>query len=512
MFKGARTITLLFSFLVPLLIQGKEGEVIMGDVPKAAREFRGVWVATVANIDWPSRPGLTSAQQKTELIAILDKAVELNLNAIILQVRPMCDALYASKYEPWSYFLSGEMGKAPEPYYDPLEFAVEEAHKRALELHAWFNPYRALHPTSKPPVSSNHISKTHPELVRQYGKFLWLDPGEKSVLEHSIGVILDVVQRYDIDGVHIDDYFYPYPEKDKEGKLIDFPDEPSWKKYKDAGGKLSRDDWRRDNVNRFVVRYYQGVKALKPWVKVGISPFGIWRPGYPAVVAGLDQFQEIFADAKLWLEKGWVDYFTPQLYWKISAPKQPYKELLKWWVEQNKQGRHIWPGNFTSKVLRGEGQSWPAEEIINQIQATREQKGASGNVHFSMKALLKNGDNINTLLKTGVYSEPALIPASPWLDNNAPDFPKVAMQKEETGDIILNINLPADDVWQLACYSKKNQKWSLNKIYSARKNTQVALKISRLELPDEIALSILDRCGNESPHTLLYLQPSQKAK
>jgi uncharacterized lipoprotein YddW (UPF0748 family) len=297
--------------------------------PALPREFRGAWVASVGNIDWPSKAGLTTQQQQAELLALLDKAVALRLNAIVLQVRPGCDALYASKLEPWSEYLTGTMGRAPEPSYDPLAFAVTEAHRRGLELHAWFNPFRARHAAAKSPAASNHISKTRPELVRKYGALLWLDPGEAAVHEHSLRVILDVTRRYDVDGVHLDDYFYPYPEKTAAKQVVPFPDDASWRKYQKSGGKLARDDWRRDNVNRFVQRLYASVKAEKPWVKVGISPFGIWKPGNPPGVRGMDATQEIFADALKWFHAGWVDYFAPQLYWSIDAPEQSFPALLK---------------------------------------------------------------------------------------------------------------------------------------------------------------------------------------
>src|SRR6185503_16315818 len=220
------------------------------------REFRGAWIASVANIDWPSVPGLSTREQQDELVAILDRAVALRLNAVILQVRPAADALYASPYEPWSEYLSGRMGQAPNPYYDPLEFAVNEAHRRGLELHAWFNPYRAHHPSGKSRPSANHISVTNPELVKKYGSMLWMDPGEPEVRDRTLQVILDVVQRYDIDGVHIDDYFYPYKERDSRGRVIDFPDAVSWRKYLRSGGTLSRDDWRRANVDSLIHAVY----------------------------------------------------------------------------------------------------------------------------------------------------------------------------------------------------------------------------------------------------------------
>jgi uncharacterized lipoprotein YddW (UPF0748 family) len=230
------------------------------------REFRGAWVATVANKDWPSKPGLSTAQQKAELLAILDRAALLKLNAIVFQVRPQCDAMYASPIEPWSEYLTGTMGRAPQPFYDPLAFAVEEAHNRGLELHAWFNPYRALHDSSRSPVATNHISKTRPDLVRKYGKYLWLDPGDPDVQIRSLRVVMDVVKRYDIDAVHFDDYFYP----DKESPL-DFPDGATWRKF-GADGPLNRADWRRENVNTFVQRVYESVHAAKPWVKSDTNP------------------------------------------------------------------------------------------------------------------------------------------------------------------------------------------------------------------------------------------------
>ena len=198
--------------------------------PAPACEFRGVWVATVGNIDWPSKAGLTTQQQKSELLVLLDHAVRLRLNAIIFQVRPGCDALYASTFEPWSEYLTGKMGQAPAPFYDPLAFAIEAAHQRGLELHAWFNPFRAHHIKARSPVSADHVSKTHPQWVKTYGPELWLDPGEEAVHDYSLKVILDVLKRYDIDGVHLDDYFYPYPEKDAHGQLLPFPDWSSWRK------------------------------------------------------------------------------------------------------------------------------------------------------------------------------------------------------------------------------------------------------------------------------------------
>lgn len=389
--------------------------------PKPPREFRGVWIATVDNIDWPSKKDLSTAQQQAELIALLDRAAKLKLNAIVFQVRPQCDALYASSLEPWSEFLTGQMGRAPHPLWDPLQFVIAESHKRGLELHAWFNPYRALHPAAKGPVAPHHISRTKPQLVRPVGKYLWLDPGERDVQEHSLAVVRDVVKRYDVDGVHFDDYFYPYPEKDERGNELPFPDDASWRKF-GLASKLSRDDWRRENANAFVQRVYQMVKAEKPWVKFGISPFGIWRPGHPAQVKGFDQYGKLYADARKWLANGWVDYFAPQLYWPIDSPAQSFPALLNWWNGQNPKQRHIWPGLAISKLNEG----WKSDEIIQQVRLTARQPVSAGQIHFSMKHFARQ-PTLASALQAGPYHQAALIPAMPWLIGENPTKPNVTV-------------------------------------------------------------------------------------
>ena len=398
---------LLRSFLVALLFSDS-----LALAQGAEREFRGAWVATVNNIDWPSSRLLTMTQQKQELLAILDRCQLLRLNVVILQVRPACDALYPSKLEPWSEYLTGGPGKPPVPaVWDPLEFAVEQAHARGMELHAWVNPFRARHSTgTKTLVASNHVSKKHPEWVRSYGSQLWLDPGLAEVHDYSARVILDIVQRYDVDGLHIDDYFYPYPEPQTGTPKIPFPDGPSWAAYQKSGGKLARDDWRRDNVNRFIARMYREVHEVKPWVKVGISPFGIYRPGQPALIKGLDQFQSLYADPKTWLANGWLDYLAPQLYWRIDPPAQSFPALLKWWAENNPKHRLIVAGLNTYAVGTGTN-PWPASEIARQVEIARGQSGVSGHIHWNMSALMKNRSGVVDELKRAEYPQPALPPA-----------------------------------------------------------------------------------------------------
>jgi uncharacterized lipoprotein YddW (UPF0748 family) len=464
--------------------------------PSPPREFRGVWVATVGNIDWPSRRGLTTKQQQAELLALLDRAAVLRLNAVIFQVRPMADALYASRLEPWSEYLTGTLGKAPDPLYDPLELAVREAHARGLELHAWFNPYRAWHPSAVSPAPANHLVKSRPDLARPYGKHYWLNPTSKDVQDHSINVILDVVKRYDVDGVHIDDYFYPYPEKDADGRPIPFPDDDTWAEYGKAGGTLSRDDWRRDAVNRFVERMYGEVKAAKPWVKVGISPFGIWRPGHPEGISGFDQYAQLYADARRWLNEGWCDYFCPQLYWRIGQEKQSYPRLLAWWAGENRKGRHLWPGNYTSRVT-GAKNGWPAGEIVEQVKLTRAQKGATGNVHFSMKALLTNSGGVADALKE-VYAEPALVPASPWIKEKVPARPTIEWKQADRR--ALTIRPGSETVRLYVVRHRTADRWTIRLIPA---DGGRAVTVAFDAAPARVAVSAVGRAGGESELALI---------
>ncbi|MBL8087932.1 MAG: family 10 glycosylhydrolase [Chthonomonas sp.] len=389
--------------------------------PTIPREFRGVWVATVDNIDWPTKRGLSTADQKAELLKIVETAYNLRLNAIVFQVRPSADAMYKSALEPWSIYLNGADGKAPNPAWDPLEFIIAECHKRGMELHAWFNPYRAWHPAAKADPSAGHIAKMHPEVVRDYGTFMWMDPSEPFVQQRSYDVMIDVVKRYDVDGIHIDDYFYPYPVRDADKKLVDFPDAKNFDAYQSSGGKLNKGDWRRKQVDDFIQRLYTGIHKTKRHVQFGISPFGIYRPGVPeGTSAGIDQYDALYADCLKWLQNGWMDYMTPQLYWPIGQKLQSYPVLLKWWLENNTKGRHLIPGNYTGQI--GSDASWPVSEIENQIDLTRK-AGAEGNIHFSMKVFTRNAKGVNDALRSGKYADRALPPASPWLSGGAVPAP-----------------------------------------------------------------------------------------
>jgi uncharacterized lipoprotein YddW (UPF0748 family) len=486
--------------------------------PPVAREFRAVWVATVANIDWPSRPGLSAWEQQAELLRILNAAAALNLNAVVLQVRPAGDALYPSRYEPWSEFLTGQQGRPPEPFYDPLAFAVEEAHRRGLELHAWFNPFRARHPSDASEAARTHVSRTHPELVRPYGKYLWLDPGDEAVRRFTTGVILDVVRRYDVDGVHIDDYFYPYRESDSAGRTIDFPDDSTWARYVRAGGTLARDDWRRQNVDRFVRDLHREIKRAKPWVKFGVSPFGIWRPGNPPGTIGLDSYQEIFADSRTWLVNGWADYFVPQLYWRAADSTHAYGTLLDWWATQNVRRRHVWPGLAAYRVRDDSAGGWPAWEIVEQVRVTRDvlsstggRQGDAGAVFFSARALVENRDGLADALRSGPFAEPALVPPSPWLDDRAPARPTARLGTDAaTGGARVDF-APAS--------GRAVRRWVVRARFPAGWTTAVLPATQRFELlttsaasdrPDVVVVTAVDRLGNESAARVLR-SPSASA-
>ncbi|MEX2641072.1 MAG: family 10 glycosylhydrolase [Balneolales bacterium] len=459
------------------------------NIPEVPREFRAAWIASVANIDWPSQPGLSTANQKAELRMMMDRMVAMNMNAVILQIRPATDALYLSALEPWSEYLTGEMGKAPEPFYDPLDFAIEEAHKRGLEFHAWFNPFRSLHSSAKSEISADHISRMNPGIVREYGRQQWLDPGSQAAQDHTIRVIIDVVQRYDIDGVHLDDYFYPYKETDSTGTAIDFPDELIWARYSEG---MSREDWRRNNVNRFIERLYMEIKRSDPQVRFGISPFGIWRPGFPDNVDGLDVYTEVYADTRRWLRNGWLDYFSPQLYWAINQPGQSYPILLEWWNQQNDHSRHLWPGNYASRVESGAMVNWPASEILNQVEATRQNPNADGNILFSISVLMEDRGGLARALRTGTYQHQALVPASPWLGDTAPLKP-VTDLREFGGSAELSL-MPADNefAWLWVIKSFQGNRWDIEIVPGWKHLHNLEGK------PEVIVVTAVNRLGIES--------------
>jgi len=481
--------------------------------PKAQQEFRAAWVATVANINWPSKPGLSTDEQKKEALALLDFLKTHNFNAVIFQVRPQADALYQSNLEPWSYYLTGQQGKAPEPYYDPLQYWIEEAHNRGLELHVWLNPYRAHH-VAGGPVTDSSLVKRRPNLALYLKEgYWWFDPSMKEVQDHSAAVVRDLVRRYDLDGVHFDDYFYPYPSYNKNE---DFPDSTTWMAYQASGGKLSRGDWRRKSVNDFIERVYKEIKAEKKHVKFGLSPFGIWRPGYPEGIGGFDQYDVLYADAKLWLNKGWIDYFAPQLYWPINREAQSYPMLLGWWARENTKNRHLWPGISVGRDTTAANRVEVVNEIMISRGITPQSKGV---IHWSISSLTRN-PALATAVLDGPYKKPALVPASSWLDKKAPGTPLVAV--DSTADKVKVSWSAADagDVFRWVVYYQHGATWNYTILNRGDQSIELE-KVLKRTLPAQgsnparevvtpitrVAVAAVDRTGNEGERREVVLRP-----
>lgn len=458
--------------------------------PPLPREFRGAWVATVDNIDFPSRPGLSASQLRIELEAIVARAVELKLNALVFQVRPCGDALYESKLEPWSEFLVDAQGKRPDGGFDPLAYLIDRCHQRGLQLHAWFNPFRASHPACKSAPHASHVTQKAPQLCVTYGKYQWMDPGNPTAAKWSLATIQDVVRRYDVDGVHVDDYFYPYPEGNKP-----FPDDASYARYRGGGGSLGRSDWRRKNIDVFVQQMRALVHADKPHVAVGISPFGIARPGVPkGISAGIDQYEQLAADVVKWLREGWVDYLTPQLYWPIDQKAQAFDVLLKWWHSQNPKQRAMWPGINPGRALDG-ARNWRPDELADQIALLRGADRAPGHIHFSFKALRKDAPNVALALRDRVYAEPVVAPAMPWLQAPAP--PTLAPRVE--GGERPVVSWQADPAAHfVAVQARERSRWRVVEIVGGNR-TQAALPADC----DAVALTAIARNGVAGKPTAL---------
>ncbi|MEI8158106.1 MAG: family 10 glycosylhydrolase [Burkholderiales bacterium] len=487
--------------------------------PPAPREFRAAWVATVANIDWPSRKGLSSAQQQAEMQAILNQAAALQLNALILQIRTHADALYSSPLEPWSEYLSGTQGQTPEPFYDPLALWIEQAHARGLELHAWFNPFRARLSQSASKPAANHLSQTQPAWVKPYGEQLWIDPGESAAADHTMAVLMDVLQRYDVDGIHLDDYFYPYPVTlGNESKVeVDFPDQSAWQRYVDGGGNLARNDWRRANVDALIQRMHAGIRSIKPWVRFGVSPFGLGRPELrPSGIQGFSQYHKLYADVERWLQQGWMDYLVPQLYWRMDQTAQAFVPLLDYWHTQNPHKRNIFAGLFTSKIAASDADAkaaWSPEEIVNQIATVRSRAPGSGHVHFSMVALMQNRQGVADTLRTQTYRTPALVPASPWLESGTPDAPLTELRLQPSGALELSMRTPPSGkpVARWAVWLRFGEQWAFQVCMQPTLSIPaVQAGIAGAALTG-IVVSALDRVGNESPRVGLIPLPPMGA-
>ncbi|MBU6159745.1 MAG: family 10 glycosylhydrolase [Myxococcales bacterium] len=447
------------------------------------REFRGIWVATVSNINFPSRTGLSVAQLRTEIRAMVDLSRRVGLNAIVFQVRPEGDALYDSRVEPWSRYLTGTQGR--DPGLDPLAELIAYAHEQGVEVHAWMNPYRARATASSTAVSPN-MAIDYPQYAYRYGSGTWMDPGAAPVQQRLLDVVEDLVTRYDLDGIHFDDYFYPYPDGE-------FPDSATWNAYRASGGTLNIGDWRRDNVNRMMEQVHQLVLDLDPDVRFGIAPFGIYRPGIPPGITGLDQYAAIYADPVRWMEEGWVDYLAPQLYWPTTQTAQAYEVLLDWWVTVNPL-LYIFAGNYLSKL--GDSSAWTIAEFREQLRLSRAYRAENsmGNIWFQIGPLENNESGIADIFRTEFYARPALTPELASALGESIEPPRITSSTSE-------VTITHDDAAALRAYTVYRDAgggaWQLDRIIPASSGGAVSLPAGRW------AIAAVDRRGIESQGVVL---------
>ncbi len=377
--------------------------------PRTAAEMRGVWLATVSNRDWPSRPGLTAAEQRGELIAHLDRAVRCRLNTVVLQVRPTADALWPSPYEPWSEYLTGTQGR--NPGWDPLGTAVREAHARGLELHAWFNPYRVANHADPTRLAASHPARRHPDWVVPYGGKLYYDPGQPEVRAFVRRAMLDAVARYPVDAVHFDDYFYPYP---VAGQTFD--DDDAYDRY--GGDFDSRAAWRRDNIDRLVQEMAAVLERVRPGTRFGISPFGVWRnaatdPRGSDTRAGVQTYDDLYADTRTWVRENWIDYVVPQLYWHIGFADADYATLVDWWAEVARgTGTRLYLGEALYKAgAAGQPSAWQDPvELSRHLTLAARYPQVRGHVFFAAKDVAADPVGAMARVVADHYREPATPP------------------------------------------------------------------------------------------------------
>jgi uncharacterized lipoprotein YddW (UPF0748 family) len=465
------------------------------------RELRGAWISTVYNGTWPSKTGLSKQAAQAELLTLFDALAAAHMNAVFLQVRPESDALYASSLEPWSRFLTGVQGQSPG--WDPLAFAVDEGHRRGLEVHAWVNPYRGI--TSTNVVRApGHVTRMLPDRAYPYGAQLWMDPGAPEVRAHILDVVRDLVTRYDVDGLHFDDYFYPYPVAG-----MPFPDDVTYAAYTAGGGALGRADWRRSNVDALVREVSELVTKVRPDVRFGISPFGIHRPGMPPGITGLDAFAELYCDAPRWMDEGWVDYVAPQLYWPTTRTAQAFGKLATWWAGLAQDGRSVIIGHDLTRL--GET-DWPVSEIAAQMKLSRDERpnGVRGNVFFTAKALATDRLGVTTELAKTYWQTPVMTPplataraatlAPPLVGAAGRDVSLGAPAHAPSSSSVA----PAPRVRAWAVHRRAGTTgWKLAQLVLAKPAAQTA---SVTLEPGDYAISAIDRRGVESAGALVTVR------
>lgn len=429
-------------YLLSLLFFPATGDHTITELPEPKevnspkREFRAVWVSTIFNLDWPSEKGLSVKEQQKEMIRIFDRCKELGMNAVIVQIRPSGDAFYKSAFEPWSEWLMGKQGQKPVPSYDPLQFMVEEAHKRQLEFHAWVNPFRAISHHRFSSVADQHTTERHPDWFFFHHKSYYFNPGNPEARKFVVKVVMDIVSRYDIDGLHFDDYFYPYPKPDHPIQDQEF--------YNRYGKKFKRiSDWRRNNIDLFIQDVSKGIRNIKPHVKFGVSPIGVWRnknkdkDGSDTNISST--YDNLYADVRKWIREGWVDYMAPQMYWDTQHKNANYGEILNWWAD-NSYERHVYVGHAFYKQ---EYKIWKSRKEINlQIDMRRKRPEFKGGAFFSAKSLFVPDLKADELLGDQAHKYPALVPEMSWKDSIPPLAPTWAEVISFGGDKLIRWGKP----------------------------------------------------------------------
>ncbi|MGQ1890074.1 glycoside hydrolase family 10 protein [Thermophagus sp. OGC60D27] len=486
---------ILIELLITLGLQAR-------NYPK--REMRAIWIATVANIDWPSRAGLSVDMQQEEMVELLNLAKEYHLNTVIFQVRPATDAFFPSGLEPWSQWLTGEQGKAPDPLYDPLQFAIAECRKRGLELHLWLNPYRAVVDTAKSSIAENHPIHQHPEWFVTYGKARYFNPGLPQTRNHVATVVADLLRRYDVDALHFDDYFYPYRIAGQE-----FPDQEAFEKYPRGFTPDQKEDWRRDNVDLIIKQLHDTIEAVRPTVAFGISPFGVWRnqsddPRGSATKAGQTNYDDLYANILRWQEEGWIDYVTPQIYWHIGKEVADYAIIADWW-SKNALGCRLYTGQAFYRINRdAKDREWrSSRQIIKQLRLNRFYPNIDGSMFFSAKSLRSNPLKLKEKLLRGPYRYHALPPVNPRVEQITPGVPLKATM-EITGDSIHLSWMPGRNNQAFVIYKFRKGKpanaENPENIFTVTGENDIAIEISRDTNPGKyyFVVSALSPTNQES--------------
>ncbi|MCK0147527.1 family 10 glycosylhydrolase [Arenibacter sp. F26102] len=485
--------------------------VFKSSTPTPKHEFRGVWIATVVNIDWPKNSLDSIEKQKQDYLRILDFYSNLNFNAVIVQIRAAGDAFYPSQYAPWSRFLTGNEGVAPKPYYDPLQWMIEQAHSRGMEFHAWLNPYRATFDQNLEILSKDHDYNLHPDWMLKYGKKYYYNPGLPEVQKHLTNIIGEVVANYDVDAIHFDDYFYPY-------KIANEVFEDSISYAKHSLPQQSLEDWRRSNIDSLVKNVHETIKSKKAWVQLGISPFGVWKnsstdPRGSDTKAGQTTYEDLYADPLLWMEKGWIDYLVPQVYWSMDLPVASHRKIVDWW-SKNSENTNLYIGNGPYKIRNNSDKAWDnKKELPEQLKFAREDKIVMGNVFFSAKSLMSDKEDVLKILRKKYYHKLALPPISPLHKNTFGNLKIPTQFEKKNGTIKFKIILDQEINlrYALVYVAKKESKLNLD-------NTdQLVAKIpltdtenfdfntSLLQGKKHIALTFINNFGQESKPEIIRI-------